>query len=317
MQIMYGLAGERRLTEWELPWLPGYEGAQPVRIGNARARTAAARRLRRGDGRAVPGARAAAWLERCHGWALQRALLDHLETVWQRARRGHLGGARRRARHFTHSKVMAWVAFDRAVKSVETLRARRPGRALARSCATQIHDDVCAHGFDAAREQLRRSPTARSELDASLLLMPLVGFLPPDDPRVRRHGRGDRARAAARRPGRCATTRGRRSTVCRRARARSSPAASGSPTPTSCSAAGTRRGALFERLLALRNDVGLLAEEYDPRAAAHARQLPAGVLARRAGQHRHQPDPCRRSRPTARRARHGRRTQRGLSRAAL
>ena len=202
-------------------------------------------------------------------------------------RRGRLGAAARAARasredlaasptkasgkcaaareHFTYSKVMAWVAFDRAIKSAEEFGLDGPLDALARAARRDPRRRL--------RARLRRASaaascrlTARKELDASLLLLPR-GRLPAAGRSARaRHRRGDRARAVV---GRLrAALRHRRAprTACRRARARSSPAASGSPTPTCCSAATTRRARLFERLLALRNDVGLLAEEYDPRA---------------------------------------------------
>ena len=264
MQIMYGIAGERRLTEWELPWLPGYEGSRPVRIGNAAHGAAPARRLWRGDGRAAPGPARRASPADDAGWALQRALLEHLETVWREPDEG-IWEVRGPRRHFTHSKVMAWVAFDRAVQSVESSASTAPvdrWRAAARARSTR---EVCRHGFDAERNSFvqsygvaaaRREPAADCRSSASCRRRSAH----------RRHGGGDRARLAGRRPGAALRHRAQSTTACRPARARSSPAASGSATPNH--ARPLRRGAaLFERLLALRNDVGLLAEEYDPRRA--------------------------------------------------
>ena len=154
VQIMYGLAGERRLTEWELPWLPGYESSAPVRIGNAAARPAPARRLRRGDGRACTRRGAAASPSNELGWALQRALLDHLETIWRQPDEG-IWEVRGAPQHFTHSKVMAWVALRPRGQE----RRRRSGCDgpvdAGASVRDAIHDEVCANGFDPELRQLR------------------------------------------------------------------------------------------------------------------------------------------------------------------
>ena len=162
------------------------------------------------------------------GWALQQALLEHLEAIWQQAGRGHLGSARR-PRHFTYSKVMAWVAFDRADQERRAVRLARPGRALARRCATRSTTRSAATASTPSSAPSSR-PTARTRSMPALLLMPLVGFLPPDDPRGARHGRGDRAPPDARRLRAALRHRQRPSTACRPARAPFSPAASGSPT---------------------------------------------------------------------------------------
>src|SRR5262249_15412650 len=174
LQIMYGLAGERRLTEWEVPWLPGYERSHPVRIGNA-----AADQLQLdvyGEVMdALYQARVHGFAGSKAGWALQRALVTHLETIWRLPDDGIWEGRGER-QHFTHSKVMAWVAFDRAIKTVEQFGLRGAVHRW-RTARDRIHREVCERGFDrtlGAFTQSYGSPL----LDASLLLMPLVGFLP-------------------------------------------------------------------------------------------------------------------------------------------
>ena len=263
LQIMYGVAGERRLTEFELPWLPGYEGSAPVRIGNA-----ASEQLQLdvyGEVMdALYQARAHGLAKEPHAWALQQTLLEHLERAWREPDEG-IWEIRGERRHFVHSKVMAWVAFDRAVRTVEEQgsTARSTGGA---SCATQIHAEVCERGFDDELGSFVQSYGSK-ELDASLLLIPLVGFLPATDPRVRgtieaieRELLRGRARAAL------PHARRRRRRPAAPARASSCRARSGSSTATSCSAATTRRTRSSSGSSALANDVGLLAEEYDPEA---------------------------------------------------
>jgi GH15 family glucan-1,4-alpha-glucosidase len=261
VQIMYAVTGERRLPEWEVPWLGGYQGAKPVRVGNAAAQQVqidvygeVMDALHHGrHGNLGPSA---------EGWHLQRALLDHLENAWQEPDHGiwEVRGDRQR---FTNSKVMAWVAFDRAIKTVEQFKMEGPverWRKLRRS----IHDDVCRFGFDPSLRAFVQSYGAK-HLDASALLIPLVGFLPPDDPRVRStveaierdlviDGLVQRYESAAGIDG--------------------LPPGEGMFLPCSFWLAdnlillGRREEAvrLFERLLSLRNDVGLLAEEYDVKA---------------------------------------------------
>ncbi len=176
MNIMYGLGGERRLTELELDWLPGYEGSRPVRIGNG------------------------AWdqhqldiygevmdmLHQCRkaglvddGWRVERALLERLESNWREPDEG-IWEVRGPRRHFTHSKMMAWVAFDRAVKAVEQFGLDGPVDRW-RALRDSIHEQVCREGFDAESGAFVQSYGSK-RLDASLLIMPLVGFLPADDP---------------------------------------------------------------------------------------------------------------------------------------
>jgi GH15 family glucan-1,4-alpha-glucosidase len=181
VQIMYGLAGERRLDEWLLPWLPGYKGSNPVRIGNA-----AAGQLQidiYGEVLDALYQASVLGLGDVHvDWDLQSALIQHLVAIWKEPDDG-IWEVRSERRHFTHSKVMAWVAFDRAIKSVE--RYRLPGPADKwRAARDEIHREVCEKGFNATLGAFVQS-YGSDALDASTLLIPLVGFLPPSDPRVK------------------------------------------------------------------------------------------------------------------------------------
>jgi GH15 family glucan-1,4-alpha-glucosidase len=181
IRIMYGIGGERFLPEWELPWLSGYEGSRPVRVGNA-----ASNQLQLdvfGEVMdALYQARAGGIEFDADGWSLQRALLEHLETIWREPDDG-IWETRGGRRHFTHSKVMAWVAFDRGVRTIERFGLDGPLDRWREVRAT-IHDDVCTHGFDASLGAFTQAYGER-QLDASALLIPNVGFLPPDDARVR------------------------------------------------------------------------------------------------------------------------------------
>jgi GH15 family glucan-1,4-alpha-glucosidase len=181
MQIMYGILGQRRLLEWEASWLPGYEGAQPVRVGNAAhaqlqldvygelmdaLHQARATKLKLDEGT----------------WGLECAVLKHLAEVWERPDHG-IWERRGEPRHYVFSKVMCWVAFDRAIKSAETFGFKAPldeWRALRET----IHRDVCTRGFDPNLNSFVES-YGSTMLDASTLLVPSVGFLPASDPRVR------------------------------------------------------------------------------------------------------------------------------------
>src|ERR1700716_2896048 len=181
VQIMYGIGGERRLPEWEVPWLPGYEGSKPVRIGNA------AHGQLQLD--VVGEVMDALHQARCNGlaasesgWALQQAFLAHLERVWTEPDEG-IWEVRGPRRHFTHSKVMAWLAFDRAIRSAEKFGLDGPLDRWREVCAA-IRADVLRRGFDHELGSFVQSYGSK-KLDASLLLLPLVGFLPPEDPRVR------------------------------------------------------------------------------------------------------------------------------------
>ncbi|MEV3991591.1 glycoside hydrolase family 15 protein [Streptomyces sp. NPDC049837] len=267
LQIMYGLAGERRLPETELPWLRGYAGSAPVRIGNA-----AVRQLQLDVyGEVIDSlylAREAGLAAQSHAWNLQLSLLGFLESTWRQPDEG-LWEVRGPRRHFTHSKVMAWVAADRAVRTLEKDPSLRGDANRWRAMRDEVHRDVCEKAYDPERNTFTQSYGSR-ELDAATLLIPRVGFLPPDDPRV--IGTVDAVRAELSHEGfiRRYSTEG--------------VAVDGLPgdegTFLVCSfwmadalrMTGRTKEAreLFERLLSLRNDVGLLAEEYD---AAARRQL--------------------------------------------
>src|SRR5580658_5903678 len=259
LQTIYGVAGERRLGEYEISWLPGYENASPVRVGNG-----AVKQLQLDIYGEVLDA---FYVARCAGlstseatWALERALIAHLEKIWRDPDEG-IWEVRGGPRHFTHSKVMAWVAFDRAVRSIEEFGLDGSLERW-REIRSSIHQEVCERGYDPTQNAFVQS-FGDATLDASLLLIPLVGFLPPDDPRVQgtvaaierkllrdgfvlRYDTGTEVDGLP--PGEGAflacsfwlvdnyVLLGRYDEAC----------------------------ALFERLLALANDVGLLAEEYDP-----------------------------------------------------
>jgi GH15 family glucan-1,4-alpha-glucosidase len=182
MQIMYGLAGERRLTEFELDHLPGYENSRPVRIGNA-----ASEQLQLDVyGEVLDAmhlARTVGIDSGATSWRLQRHLVEFVEKNWNKPDNG-LWEIRGPRRHFTHSKVMAWVAIDRAVKAIEQFGLEgdlERWKNLRRS----IHKDVCAHGYNPTRRAFTQF-YGSDNLDASLLMIPLVGFLPPGDERVKR-----------------------------------------------------------------------------------------------------------------------------------
>jgi GH15 family glucan-1,4-alpha-glucosidase len=180
VQIMYGVGGERRLFEYEVPWLPGYDGSAPVRIGNA----AAGQVQLDVYGEVLDAlyiSRRAGLAEDPETAGLECALLAHLETIWDQPDDG-IWEVRGGRKHFTHSKVMAWVAFDRGVRSAEEFGLAGPVDHW-RVIRDTIHKQVCARGFDAAQNSFVQSYGV-ADLDASLLLIPMVGFLPPSDPRV-------------------------------------------------------------------------------------------------------------------------------------
>src|SRR5258708_5777735 len=179
VQIMYGISGERHLREWDVPWLPGYEGSKPVRIGNA-AHEQLQLDVYGEIMDALHQARAGGMKETVETWHLQRALIDHLATIWREPDHG-LWEVRGPPQHFTHSKVIAWVAVDRAVKSAEQVHLAGPldtWRALRQT----MHDEISREAFN-ARLACFLMPYGASIVDASLLLMPQLGFLPADDPR--------------------------------------------------------------------------------------------------------------------------------------
>jgi GH15 family glucan-1,4-alpha-glucosidase len=285
LQIMYGLGGERRLTEFELPHLPGYEGSSPVRVGNAASEQfqldvygevigagfTVMERLGQGpDQRFAPR------------W---RALVEQLEKVWREPDDG-IWEARGPRRHFTHSKVMAWVAFDRAVRLVEAIA---PGTPLAERWASQrdeIHAEVCEKGWDPERRTFTQY-YGSEELDAAVLQIPIVGFLPGDDERVT--GTIDAVREGL----------GHDGFVARYSTAETDDGLAGTEgqflacsfwlvSALALNGRSDEARALFDRLLALRNDLGLLAEEYDvprgrqvgnfPQAFSHLALIQAASL---------------------------------------
>lgn len=259
LNLMYGLSGERRLTELELHWLPGYENSSPVRIGNAASEQFQldvygelmdAMHLARRGGMAPDE----------NAWRVERAVGDYLESAWNEPDNGiwEMRGPRR---HFTHSKVMAWVAVDRMVKAVEQFGLQGPVERW-RRLREAIHQEVCRAGFDHDRNTFVQFYGGK-ELDASLLMIPLVGFLPANDSRVK----------------------GTIEAIERDLvvdgfvlRYRTNPETDALPhgegaflactfwLADSLALLGRKRDATerFQRLLDLRNDVGLLAEEYDP-----------------------------------------------------
>ncbi|MFH7599745.1 glycoside hydrolase family 15 protein [Streptomyces racemochromogenes] len=271
LQIMYGIGGERRIPEMELPWLHGYAGSAPVRVGNA-----AVDQLQLDVyGEVLDSlylARSTGLASERHAWKIQLALLDFLEDNWRRPDEG-LWEVRGPRRHFTHSKVMAWVAADRAVRTLEAAPQMPGDVERFRAMREEVHRDVCEHAYDPDRGTFTQYYGSR-ELDAATLLIPRVGFLPPDDPRV--IGTVDAVRAELGSSGlvRRYSTEG--------------PSVDGLPGDEgaflACSfwladalhMTGRPKEAreLFERLLAVRNDVGLLAEEYDPTSGRQLGNFP-------------------------------------------
>jgi GH15 family glucan-1,4-alpha-glucosidase len=269
IQIMYGLHGERRLDEWEVPWLAGYQGASPVRIGNAASgqiqldvygEVLECLHQARHHGLKPPP----------HGWALQRGIVEHLCSIWDKPDEG-MWEVRGGARHFTFSKVMAWVAVDRMIRDAQHYHLAGD-MALWTSVRDRIRVDVMTRGFDAERNTFVQSYGA-APLDASLLLMSKVGFLPASDVRIRGtvaaierelliDGFVQRYQTGSGVDG----------------------LAAGEGAFLACTfwladayAQQGRRHeaeALFERMLDLRNDVGLLAEEYDPKAKRQVGNFP-------------------------------------------
>ena len=180
LQIMYAVSGERRLTELELPWLCGYENSRPVRIGNA-AHTQLQLDVFGELTDALYQARRGGLPENKRAWAIECALLAHLKDIWTEPDEG-IWEVRGGRKQFTYSKIMAWVAFDRAIKSATEFGMRGPVDEW-KAIREAIHADICQNGYDRDRATFVQVYGER-QLDASLLLIPAVGFLPPDDPRV-------------------------------------------------------------------------------------------------------------------------------------
>jgi GH15 family glucan-1,4-alpha-glucosidase len=271
LQIMYGPAGERNLLEYEIPWLPGYEGSTPVRVGNAAAgqyqldvygevigALHEARRL------GIPSSEPA--------WDLERAILDFLESGWKEPDDG-IWEVRGPRRHFTHSKVMAWTAVDRAVRDIEQYALEGPLDRW-RALRDEIHSEVLEKGYDSERKTFTQYYGSK-ELDASVLMVPLVGFLPPDDERV--VGTVEAVQRELTQDG-----------FVMRYDSTASEKVDGlngrEGAFLACSfwladdlhLIGRHDEAveLFERLISLRNDLGLLAEEYDPIAKRQVGNFP-------------------------------------------
>lgn len=270
LRIMYGLGGERRLSEYELPWLPGHESSAPVRVGNAAndqlqldvyGEVMDALHHGRHHGLATHDA----------GWSLQCKLIKHLEGIWQQPDEGiwEIRGPRR---HFTYSKLMVWVALDRMIRGAADFNLDGPVEHWC-TLRQQVHDDICAKAYSNKLGSFMQYYGAETELDASLLHIPLVGFLPIDDERVRgtieaiekhlttggllrRYDTGSAVDGLSGEEGaflacsfwlvECMTMQGRLDEARE----------------------------LFERLLALRNDVGLLSEEYDMKAGRQLGNFP-------------------------------------------
>lgn len=261
IQIMYGLAGERRLTQYEADWLPGYEDSRPVRVGNAAYRQLQLDVFGEVANTLYQAHRHGLAFDR-QAWSLQHALTDHLAKVWKQPDEG-MWEVRSGPEQFTFSKVAAWAAVDRAVRSIEHFGMRGPLKRW-RALRQRIHEDVCRRGFDPELGSFTRA-YGSGDLDANLLLLPAVGFLPYDDPRVR----GTIAAVEKR------LLRG--GFLLRYATGETLDGLPGDEGVfLACSfwlanayhRTGRRHEALdlFGRLLDLRNDVGLLSEEYDPGA---------------------------------------------------
>jgi GH15 family glucan-1,4-alpha-glucosidase len=273
MQIMYGIWGHRRLLEWEAEWLPGYEDSQPVRIGNA----AHAQLQLDVYGELIDAFHQSRMTELKldrQSWSLECVVLDHLAEVWDKPDHG-IWERRGDGKHYVFSKVMTWVAFDRGIKSAETFGFEAPLEKW-RSLRDAICRDVCEKGFDHAQNTFVESYGSRL-LDASILLLPAVGFLPPDDPRIR--GTIEAVEQRMMRDG----------FVLRH-----------DPRETSSKEEQPIEGAflactlwladahvladnidkaqvLFDRIVAIANDLGLLAEEYDPLAGRQLGNFPQAL----------------------------------------
>lgn len=269
IQIMYGISGERRLTEFELDGFPGYEGSAPVRVGNAASEQFQLDVYGEVVAMLFAGAQILGRIDP-RRWPRWQKLIEHIETIWHEPDDG-IWETRGPRRHFTHSKVMAWVVFDRAVRLAERFELPAPIERW-RQVRDEIHRDVCAHGFDRARNTFTQY-YGSTELDASVLTIPLVGFLPGSDARV--SGTID------------AITRelGRDGFVSRYSTAQTDDGLPGDEgqflacsfwlvSALALNGRTDQARALFERLSALSNDLGLLAEEYDVRRRRQVGNFP-------------------------------------------
>jgi GH15 family glucan-1,4-alpha-glucosidase len=269
LQIMYGIGGERRLDEFELDWLPGYEGSRPVRVGNAASGQFQLDVY--GEVLAVAGV-AAEKLGRVdpRNWPRFRAFVEHVERVWREPDDG-IWEARGPRRHYTQSKVMAWVVFDTAVRLAERFRLDAPVERW-KQIRQEIHDEVCEKGYDPERNTFTQYYGSK-ELDAAALAVALVGFLPGSDPRVT--GTIDAVRDGL----------GHDGFISRYSTAETDDGLPGSEgqflacsfwlvTALALNGRLDEARELFERLLGLTNDLGLLAEEYDVGRQRHVGNFP-------------------------------------------
>lgn len=273
MQIMYGIWGHRRLLEWEAGWLDGYEGAQPVRVGNA----AHAQLQLDVYGELIDAFHqsrmAKLKLDDETTWALECAVLNHLAEVWDEPDHG-IWERRGQPRHYVFSKIMAWVAFDRGIKSAETFGFKAPLLHW-RTLREAIHRDVCNRGFDAGENAFVESYGSKL-LDASVLLLPAVGFLPAEDPRIR----GTIAAVE-----KCLMRDGFVLRHDPREMPAGQPPLEGAFLACSLWLADAhvlsgdldKAQALFDRVVGVANDVGLLAEEYDSDARRQTGNFPQAL----------------------------------------
>jgi GH15 family glucan-1,4-alpha-glucosidase len=272
MQIMYGVRGERRLNEFEISWLPGYENSRPVRVGNAASNQFQLDVY--GEVMAAMHVAHQAGIETSEAdWRMQVGLMNFLESKWEGPDEG-IWEVRGGRQQFTHSKMMAWVAFDRAVKLVEHCNcAAAEHLERWRKIRDEIHRQVCEQGYNTKKKAFTQIYGSEL-LDASLLMMPLVGFLPPRDERV--VGTVEAIQRELMRDGLTLRYRAERNNVD------GLPGSEGVFLPCSFWLADclhlmgrtSEARELFERLLELRNEVGLLSEEYDPKAKRQLGNFP-------------------------------------------
>ncbi len=260
MQIMYGIMGQRRLLEWEADWLPGYEGARPVRVGNA----AHAQLQLDVYGELIDAfyqSRLAELKLDEGSWAMARAVLEHVEEVWDEPDHG-IWEKRGDKKHYVFSKVMTWVAFDRAIKGAERFGFDGPLDQW-RALRDEICRDVCENGFDPEQNAFVESYGSRL-LDASLLLLPAVGFLPATDPRIR--GTIAAVEKHMMRDGFVLRHDPREVSEEEQQPIEGAFLACSFWLADACVLAGetAKAEAIFERVVAVANDLGLLAEEFDP-----------------------------------------------------
>ena len=296
--IMYGIAGERMLPEQELGWLPGYESSSPVRIGNAASeqfQLDVYGELMDAShvGRQITGEMDSA------RWNRQRTVLEFLESAWKEPDDG-IWEVRGPRRHFTHSKVMAWVAFDRAVQAVEHFGAEGPVDHWREIC-TEIHEEVCREAFDPDRKTFTQYYGSQT-LDASVLMIPMVGFLPPSDERV--VGTVDAVQRELSEDGFV-----RRYSTGARGEVDGVRGSEGTFLPCSfwlvnnLALIGRTEEAeeVFERTLSVANELGLFSEEYDPKGKRLVGNFPQAfthlAMVRTAATLSGEPDP-RRTRAT-------------------